>query len=94
MKFKKTYDHLFLEPSEKADPGPLDLSFCGFLRHGDTLHIIRSDIVFKKLYMKMLIEESKTDVYRKGNRVYIAKRQCALCPVQNLKFEIFVVFEI
>ena len=42
--------------------------------------------LFCETYMKLFIEKSNTDMYRKGKWVYIiSKCDSEICPVQNLK---------
>lgn len=48
-------------------------AFAGFLRVSEMLNIRRSDIVILECYMSILIQHSKTDVYRDGNSVLIAR---------------------
>ena len=61
------------------------VSFCGFLRYSEAANIRRSDIMFQKSYMKIFIEKSKTDIYRNGNWVYIARGESELCPLTILQ---------
>lgn len=58
------------------------LGFAGFFRAGELCNIRRSDITFRDTHMEIKIRCSKTDVYRRGNIVYIAKTNSDLCPVQ------------
>lgn len=61
------------------------LGFAGFLRYSELAHLRRCDICFFDNYMKIFIEKSKTDVYRDGNWVLIAKTGNVTCPVCLLK---------
>ena len=60
------------------------LAYAGFLRSQELLGIRRSDIIFDALYMSIFIEKSKTDIYRDGAWVIIARTNSKLCPVSNL----------
>lgn len=61
------------------------LGFAGFFRAGELCNTRRSDITFCDTHMEIKIRCSKTDVYRRGNIVYIAKTNSNLCPVQCLQ---------
>ena len=60
------------------------LSFAGFLRFSECQHIRRSDIKFFQDYAMIFIEKSKTDFYREGHWVLIARTNTELCPIMNL----------
>ena len=60
------------------------LSFAGFLRFSECQHIRRSDIKFFNDYAMIFIEKSKTDVYREGHWVLIARTNTDLRPILNL----------
>lgn len=60
-------------------------AFAGFLRVSELLNIRRCDIVFSECYMSIFIQQSKTDVYRDGNWVLIARTNSSLCPVRNME---------
>lgn len=61
------------------------LSFAGFFRF-DELHNIQCDhISFFEDHIKIIIPHSKTDIYREGNYVYIAKIKSKYCPVSILE---------
>lgn len=60
------------------------IGYAGFLRSQEILGIRRCDIVFEPCYMSIFVEKSKTDVYRDGSWVIIAKTNNKLCPVNNL----------
>ena len=85
---KKINNHCF-----KAEPNIcnmrtftlVNLSFCGFLRYSEASNIRRSEIDFQPSYMTIFIEKSKTDIYRNGNWIYIARGDSELCPVATLK---------
>ena len=61
------------------------VGFSGFLRSSELLNIRVSDLVFNFTYMAIFIECSKTDKYRDGAWVMIAKTGSNLCPVENVK---------
>ena len=61
------------------------VGFAGFLRFDELSSIKRSDIVFHSTDMKIFIEKSKTDVYRDGAWVVIAKTKRITCPVKILR---------
>lgn len=61
------------------------VGFSGFLRSSEILNIRICDIVFSSSYMAIFIECSKTDKYRDGAWVMIAKTGTNLCPVENVK---------
>ena len=49
------------------------LAYAGFFRISELLNIRRNNIVTEDHYHKIFVEVSKTDKYRKGSWVYIAK---------------------
>ena len=55
-----------------------------FFRISELLSIRRSNIVTEDLYHKIFIEVSKTDKYREGSWVYIAKTGKFTCPYTYL----------
>lgn len=61
------------------------LSFSGFLRSKELINIKRSDVFLFSDHVEIFIESSKTDVYRDGTRVVIARVFSDLCPVSNLE---------
>ena len=60
------------------------LAYAGFFRISELLSIRRSNIVTEDLYHKIFIEVSKTDKYREGSWVYIAKTGNFTCPYTYL----------
>ena len=60
------------------------LAYAGFFRISELLSISRSNIVTEGLYHKIFIEVSKTDKYREGSWVYIAKTGNFTCPYTYL----------
>jgi hypothetical protein len=61
------------------------LSFSGFLRSKELINIKRSDVFLFSDHVEIFIESSKTDVYKDGTRVVIARVFSDLCPVSNLE---------
>ncbi len=57
------------------------LGFAGFLRFDEISVLYRSDFTFHDTYMTIFIEQSKTDTYREGRTICIAKGESKLCPV-------------
>ena len=49
------------------------VEFAGFFRFSELINIRRNDIIFYGKYLKIFIERSKTDKYRKGTWIFIAK---------------------
>ena len=60
------------------------LAYAGFFRISELLSIRRSNIVTEDLYHKIFVEVSKTDKYREGSWVYIAKTGNCTCPYTYL----------
>ena len=61
------------------------VSFAGFLRFREAIRIRRSDVSFYQTYCCIMIRESKTDVYRQGDRIVIARTGTPFCPVNMLE---------
>ena len=61
------------------------LGFTAFLRFDELSRIKFCDILFATDYMKIFIEQSKTDVYRVGEWVFVAKIKSKNCPVKLVK---------
>ena len=59
----------------------LVLSFVGFLRFTELSNLKRSDFILHNTPMSIFIEKSKTDIYRKGHWLYLAKLNSNLCPL-------------
>lgn len=64
------------------------LSYSGFLRVSELLNLKTCDIQFFLSHMSVFIQKSKTDIYRDGDRINIARTGNKLCPVKN--FESFL----
>jgi integrase len=60
------------------------LCYSGFLRFSELVNLRRSDITFFPTYIKLFLVKSKTDVYREGRDVLIAKTGLPTCPVNML----------
>jgi hypothetical protein len=56
----------------------------GFRRFSELASLKRSDISFFPSYVKLYLENSKTDVYREGRKVAISKTGTITCPVDML----------
>ena len=61
------------------------LGFSGFLRFSELSNIRMCDILWKDSHIEIKIPKSKTDIYRKGNSVIIARTGNILCPVHWLQ---------
>ena len=60
------------------------LGFAGFLRFSELSNILCKHILFLEDHIKIFVPHSKTDVYREGNFVYIAKTLSKYGPVSIL----------
>ena len=60
-------------------------SFMGFLRYSEVSNFRMSDIVIHGSYMAIFTEKSKTDIYRNGHWLYLAKLKSRLCPITLLR---------
>ena len=54
------------------------------MRSSEILSVKISDIVFDQNFIAVFIESSKTDKYRDGSWIMIAKTGTQLCPVDNI----------
>ena len=63
----------------------LVLFFMGFLRFSEVSNLKRRDFIIHNIHMSIFIEKSKTDIYRKGHWLYIAKPNSDLCPLDLTK---------
>ena len=57
------------------------LGFAGFLRFNELSNIQPKHLTFCNGFVEIFVLGSKTDVYRDGNYVYIAKLEGKYCPV-------------
>ena len=60
------------------------ISCAGFLRYSDLSNLRNDNLTFYEQYVKLFLEGSKTDVYRKGRDVLISKTNSNTCPVSTL----------
>lgn len=84
---KSMYDSLYCERNVKSQRTICAclLAYAGFLRSAELLLIKRSDICFESTYISLFVENSKTDQYRDGAWILIARTGTSLCPVRNLE---------
>ena len=61
------------------------ISFAGFLRFNELAKIKMGDLTFSNIHLSISIQSSKTDVYRQGDAVIIAKSKLSTCPVAMLE---------
>ncbi|XP_053383460.1 uncharacterized protein LOC128549820 [Mercenaria mercenaria] len=83
----KMYSDLFVEGNIKNQRTICAclLAYSGFLRSEELLKLRRCNILFNSVYMSLFIESSKTDKYRDGAWILIARTGTLLCPVLNLE---------
>lgn len=62
----------------------VSVSFAGFLRISELLDLRANDAKFLNDHLEICIRKSKTDVYRNGNTVLIAKTSNLTCPFTAL----------
>ena len=60
------------------------LGFAAFLRYEEISRLRAWDILCYKMYGKIFIERSKTDIYREGSYVHLARLTSRLCPLTIL----------
>ena len=60
------------------------IAFAGFLRYQEVANLRCSDIVIRRSFMKMFVEQSKTDIHRTGAWVYVARTNNSTCPVSAM----------
>jgi len=61
------------------------LCFSGFLRYDEAANLKLGDLVFCDSHLKVFIEKSKTDQYRVGAWVFIAKVDSEICVTKILQ---------
>ena len=61
------------------------ISFAGFLRCNELAKLKESDLAFFEDHLELYIASSKTDQYRDGAWVVVARTRTELCPVQMLE---------
>ena len=82
---------VWLYASEQADRRGLRIAcmclLCcaGFLRYSELAILKRNNICFCDNYVKLFLENSKTDVYREGREVLISKTNSPTCPFVMLQ---------
>lgn len=82
---------VWLYASEQADLRGLRIAcmclLCcaGFLRYSELAILKRNNICFCDNYVKLFLENSKTDVYREGREVLISKTNSPTCPFVMLQ---------
>ena len=60
------------------------ICYSGLLRFSELINLRRSDITFFLSYIKLFLVKSKTDIYREGRDVLVAKTGLPTCPVNML----------
>lgn len=61
------------------------LSFAGFFRYDEVANLRESDVTIFEDHMEIYVESSKTDQYRDGARVVIARVGSDTCPVKKME---------
>ena len=61
------------------------ICYTGFLRYDEASQLKFSDIKFKDDHMSVYIRKSKTDQFRDGKELLIAKGKTIACPVEMIK---------
>lgn len=61
------------------------LCYAGFLRFSEASDLRRCDVEFRPDHLILYIQKSKTDVYRSGKHVFIAKGSTSACPYAMLR---------
>ena len=61
------------------------LAYSGFLRFDELIHVRGSDLTISQEMMKIRIPHSKTDQYRQGDEILIARSFSSRCPVAMLE---------
>ena len=57
------------------------LGYCGFMRYSELSFLRASDFEFQTTHVEVFIEQSKTDIYRDGHWLHLARTGSELCPV-------------
>lgn len=57
------------------------LDYAGFFRLNELVQLCRYDFQFEDSFMRVFVQRSKTDIYRDGTWVVIAKTFKPTCPV-------------
>ena len=61
------------------------LVYAGFLRFSEVSVLKRNDIDIQDAYMRLFLEQSKTDIHRSGHWIYISKLSSVLCSVRIIQ---------
>jgi len=61
------------------------VSYAGFLRFDEAVSLKRKDVKFESSHVELFIEKSKTDQFREGNKVLVARGETPACPVKLMK---------
>ena len=61
------------------------VGFAGFFRLSELAQLKESDVVIYPEHMELFVEASKTDQFRDGAWVVIARTQSKLCPVAMME---------
>ena len=61
------------------------LAFSAFLRYDELARLRCSDVAFHDTHMEVHITSSKTDQYRQGDKVIVARTGSHTCPVAMLE---------
>ena len=61
------------------------LSYAGFFRYDEVSRLRLKDIQFKAIYLKIYVKSSKTDQYKSGAWVHIARTNRSTCPYRILR---------
>lgn len=79
---------LYKESNDLGSIRDLSMILCGysgFLRFSEISELRCNDLVFHEDHVVLKITKSKTDVYRQGKEVLIAKGSTCACPYEMLK---------
>ena len=60
-------------------------AYCGFLRFSELVNLRCCDVEFHEDHLSLFIEKSKTDQFREGRWIFIAKLDSVACPVRILR---------
>lgn len=70
---------------ELRDLCMITLAFSGFLRFNELSNLHCNDIKLNSDHIVVNIRKSKTDIYRKGNEILIAKGSSSACPYKMIQ---------
>ena len=60
-------------------------AYAGFLRFSEVCVLKRDDIDIQDAYMRLFLEQSKTNKYRSDHWIYISKLNSVLCSVRIIQ---------